>query len=338
MNSAPSSYGPFTPSGLLQRTFAMYREQPKLMFGLMLMVAAVEVITTGVITGSTAMMRGEPGMRLPLLQTLLFLCICLMAWLLVYVVSQVVHGAYFYAVTARLQERPIGVGEAASRALEHVGRLVGVSLQLAVRIFGYVLLIGIAIEVILGILAAVVFLAVHGSLHAPGHGGNWMAYALILVPLLAVAVTLYLIAMLWVVARYAVAIPACLAENLPASDSIRRSIALSAKSKSRIYAMYVFVMVLGIASFLIIVPISLLSARSGHTPVFLLLSAVASAANLLFGAWLLSFTGIASTLCYYDLRVRKEGFGAVVVETKIPAVVALDAPAPDLSAGDLPVS
>ena len=93
--------------------------------------------------------------------------------------------------------------------------------------------------------------------------------------------------------------------------------------------MYVFVMVLGIASFLIVVPIAILSTRTAvHTPMFLLLSAIASAVNLLFGSWLLSFTGIASTLCYYDLRVRKEGFGAPPGVEKVP-----DAPV-DFTSGD----
>lgn len=328
-NTAETIYGPLTPSGVLQRTFAMYRDEPKVMFGLMLLLAAVEVMATGVISGSSNMLQRESGMRVHPLHAFMFLLICVMAWALIYVATQVVHGAYFYAVTAQLQHRSMRVGEAAGSAMQHAGRLVGLSVQMGLRIFGYVLLLAIGIEVVFGVIAAALLYATHSSMR----GGNWMAFALILGPVVVVGVLLYLAAMLWVVARYAVAVPACLAENLTASDAIRRSIALSAKSKSRIYAMYVFVMVLGIASFLIVLPIAILSARAaGHTAGFLLLSAIASAVNLLFGSWLLSFTGIASTLCYYDLKVRKEGFGVAVAAVVPPVATA------EPTAGDAAIS
>ncbi|HEX4021005.1 MAG TPA: hypothetical protein VHX63_07675 [Acidobacteriaceae bacterium] len=332
-------YGPLTPTELLQRIFAMYRENPKTMFGLMLIVAAVELVTTAILTGSTAIFVLPEGGRMAPLQALFFACIALMTWLLIYVVSQVVHGAYFYAVTAQVQRRPMRVGEAASLALEHIERLISVSVQVFLRVLGYMILIEIIFAVIGGLIAAGLFVAFHGAMGSV-HAGHWMAYALILVPLLAFGFLLFLVAMLWVYARYAVAIPACMAESLPGSVAIRRSITLSMKSHSRIYAMYIFCVVLGMASAAILFPMMLLSMHhGGHTMFFQLVNAIASAVNLLFGAWLLSFIGIGATLCYYDLRVRKEGFGAAVAQAEtLPETTPPVVLPPDLSTGDLPMS
>ena len=301
-------YGPLTPTLLLQRTFALYRERPKLMFGLMLIVAAVELIVTAVITASRALFGLDVGGRMHPLQGLMFVCICLLAWLLIYLVSQVVHGAFFYAVTAELQQRRIRVGEACNLALERIGRLISVSVQVFLRILGY--------EVLFAILCGVVFLAIGIGFGVArrGLGGLHGLSPVLLVMIGALAVlflAIYLVGFLWLCVRYAVAIPACLAENLPGWEAIRRSVQLSAKSRGRLYALYIFVGVLGIACAMIVFPIAILSMREGgHAAGFLLLNAVASAVNLLFEAWLLSFLGIASTLCYYDLRVRKEGWGA----------------------------
>jgi hypothetical protein len=61
---------------------------------------------------------------------------------------------------------------------------------------------------------------------------------------------------------------------------------------------------------MLLLPVALLTMRGGgHTSGALLANALVSAGNLLFGAWLTSFIGIATTLCYYDLRARKEGLG-----------------------------
>ena len=75
--------------------------------------------------------------------------------------------------------------------------------------------------------------------------------------------------------------------------------------------MYAVLIAISILNVLIAAPLRLLAiSRGAYSPMASLLGAVASAANLFFGAWVISLAGIAITLCYYDLRVRKEGFGA----------------------------
>lgn len=304
--AARNPYGPFTPTSLLQRTFSMYREQPKLVFGLVLIVALVELIATGVVSASASQLgRGEGG-SLYALQALLFVCIALMAWLLTYLVTQVVHGAFFYAVTAQLQQRPIGLGEASSMAQGRLGRLIGVSAQVALRIFGYELLFGAAAALAVGMIAALV----HGAMGATLHTAGPMALILLMAPVVAVVLIAFGLSVFWTIARYAIAVPACLSEDIPSSAAIHRSIHLSSKNRGRIYAMYAFVLLLGCASMVLLLPLAVLSMRNGgHTAGSMFLNAVVSAGDLLLGAWLVSFTGIATTLCYYDLRVRKDGLG-----------------------------
>lgn len=327
--SDANPYGPLAPSGLLQRTFAMYRERPSLVFGLMLIAAAVQLVATGAITSSSALLQRQAGMGMPPLQIVFFVGVCLLATLLTYLVMQVVQGAFFYAVTAWIEDRTILVGDACSLALERIGRLIGVSLQVATRVFGYTVLFGLILGGI-GVAVGVLLQNVIGeSLHASG----WMGYALVLVPVVAILLGVYVLALFWIIARYAISIPACLAENMPASDAVRRSIALSAKSRSRIYAAYALVMVFAVVSAMIVLPLRLMAMYPGrHLAMFPLLNAVASAVNLLFGAWTISFIGIATTLCYYDLRARKEGLGAPIISQADAA----DAPQAETLPSDLP--
>ena len=307
--SNTNPYGPLTPSELLQRTFAMYRERPRLIFGLVLIVAATQIATTGVTASMVVWIHRLGGSGIRPLQILLLFCIFVLAMLLVYLVMQVVQGAFFYAVTAWIEDQAMLVGDACSLALERIRRLIGVSLQVLLRVFGYLLLVGIG----LGVICALLLVFLHASLGESLHGLGLMGKVLLLAPVMLVLIGIYALASVWVIARYAISIPACLAESLSASSAVRRSIALTEKSKSRIYALYVGILFLSLASLMIILPLRLLAMQhGGHTLAASLMGAVASAANLFFGAWMISFTGIATTLCYYDLRVRKDGLGIVV--------------------------
>ncbi len=336
--SNANPYGPLTPSGLLQRTFAMYRERPRLIFGLVLIVAATQIAATGVMTSMVVWMHRLGGSGIQPIQMLSFFCIIVLAFLLVYLVMQVVQGAFFYAVTAWVEGPAMLVGDACSLALERMSRLIGVSLQVLLRVLGYMVLVVLGV----GVISALLIVLLHASLGGSLQRLDWVSKALLLAPVVIVMVGVYGAAIIWVVARYAISIPACLAENLSASASVRRSIVLTAKSKSRIYALYVGVFFLGLASLMIILPLRLLAMHhGGHTLAASLMGAVASAANLFFSAWMISFTGIASTLCYYDLRVRKDGLGvaapasvqADIVDAHTAAIPPPDTPPTEPPAG-----
>ncbi len=335
--SNQNPYGPLTPSGLLQRTFAMYRERPRVIFGLVLIVAAAQIAATGVMTSMTVWMHRLASGRVQPIQMLLLFCIFALAMLLVYLVMQVVQGAFFYAVTAWIEAQAMLVGDACRSALERRSRLIGVSVQILLRVIGYLVLVGIGI----GVIGVLLVLLLHAGIGESLHGLGWMGKVFLLAPVMVVLIGVYGLASVWVMARYAVSIPACLAENLAASAAVRRSIALTAKSKSRIYALYAGIFFLSLASLMIVLPLRLLAMQhGGHTPWASLMGAVASAVNLFFGAWMITFTGIATTLCYYDLRARKDGMGKDGLGAAVPAsdvqTDTVDAPMAEVSPLDSP--
>ena len=298
--------GPWTPTQLLTRAFAMYRERPRVVLGLVAIVAVVQVVAIGVIATPLTAVRHGMGEASPAQFIFPRIGTALLAGLMIFLVTQVIHGAYFYAVTAWLEEREISISDACSLALGRIGSLVRVALQVALRTLAYMVFGGLCVVLLGG-----VFIALMPGIFGEAHrGAPPLVPALRALPLVLLAMVALFAFFFWVVARYAISIPACLAESLPGSAAIRRSITLSSKSKGRIYAMYAVLIGISIVNMSITIPLRVLSLHYGTTtPTATLLGAVTSAANLLFGAGVISLAGIAVTLCYYDLRVRKENYG-----------------------------
>ena len=75
-------------------------------------------------------------------------------------------------------------------------------------------------------------------------------------------------------------------------------------------------------------------------PGMLLLSAVIGIVSIVMSALVMVFIGIATALCYYDLRVRKEGFGVVPPPPPAVPIVAAEpwAVPPNEPTGDVPIS
>jgi len=64
-----------------------------------------------------------------------------------------------------------------------------------------------------------------------------------------------------------------------------------------------------------------------------------AAFRIFVSAVIVAVMGIATALCYYDLRVRKEGFGIVMPPPAVPIAPAEPWPLPPTEpAGDLPIS
>ena len=320
-NSATSAvenpYGPLTPNELLQRTFSLYREQPAIVFGLILLFAMAQLVNTGAMAALKLNFHPYAGGGVDFLQLALFLCGIALSGAFIFLLASVVQAAFFYVVTAQAERQSISVGEACSLALERIGSLMGVSLQVFFRVLGWEILLG----AILGSIGVIVALAAGGAgiIHATTDQQRLHA-AIILLPIGLAFLATFLAAIFWLATRYAIAVPACLAENLSAGAAVRRSISLSAKSHSRIYALYFFAIAIIVLSLVTRIPLLILSLHpgnpgSGH----LLFQAVAAAVNLVIGAWLLSFVGIATSFAYYDLRVRKDGFGAVPTTPQVTA-------------------
>lgn len=113
----------------------------------------------------------------------------------------------------------------------------------------------------------------------------------------------------WMSLRYSLAVPACVVEDLPAPESIKRSIDLSIGARGRIFVLgllvYAIRLLLGI---LFGFPMLFYTIKHPGHPIPLgwmsLQQIAAFAINALIGP--IYSTGL--TLFYYDQRIRKEGY------------------------------
>lgn len=311
-------YGPISATQMFERTLTLLHENFGLFSGIVLVIIGIEVVIGGILGGSGLWVQHSGADAAPILKALFILPLSLLGGLMIFIFVQLAHGAIFIAAQARLAGVRITAGEACQRAADRIGRLIGISILVALRVFGYLLLFYFAA----GIVLVVVALSLGGiSKLAAGAAAlrmgspQAMGSVLILVVVALALIVVYLCFLLWLVVRYAVAVPAALAEDLPVTDAIRRSIQLTRHSKGRLCALYLVVGLIWIAFMALVLPMQFLmfhkvSLQPGfHPGMGGSLNLVVEGCKILLSAVMLAFVGIATTLCYYDLRVRKENFG-----------------------------
>jgi uncharacterized membrane protein len=108
--------------------------------------------------------------------------------------------------------------------------------------------------------------------------------------------------------RYALAMPACVIEDLTARDAIRRSIDLSKGARGRIFVLFLLIGVIKLglvgitqASFVVMV-------FKNHGQVTPLVSSISQVVAFFTNTFIGPIGGTGVALFYYDQRVRKEGF------------------------------
>jgi hypothetical protein len=108
--------------------------------------------------------------------------------------------------------------------------------------------------------------------------------------------------------RYALAVPACVVENLKARPAIKRSIQLTQGSRGRIFVLGLLIAVIQIGLVLLTQLFFVLAAVKQHG----VLPAWVRVLQQVVGFFTNTFIGpmwaTGLTLFYYDQRVRKEGF------------------------------
>lgn len=335
----PNAYGPVTPTQMFERTMTLLRENFKLFFGIVLVAVGVEVVVGTVISGSGIWLRHSVGAA-PVARALILLPLSLLGAALIYIFTQIILGALFFATQSKLADAPMTVGEACRLATEKTGKLVGIALLVALRIFGYVLLFYAFIGIPLLVITLIPGIFRHSSLqlvHAPS-----LWFMIFFIVFLLAFLIAYFGALLWLVARYALSIPAGLAENLSIKDAIRRSIHLSAGSRGRIYAVFLVVIGFSIGIAAVTLPIQIMVAHKAlihrtisPEAVSIAARCISVIADLLSGV-LVAFMGVAITLCYFDLRVRKEGFGVVLPPPASEPDPIILSPAPEPQSPGMP--
>lgn len=355
---APNRFGPFPAGQLLERTAELLRESPGVFFGIGFLAIAAAAVAGGIfVTANFLLLHfnpgGSPAARVLALAPLALLCVGA-----AFVIAQIAQGAFFAATRRRLEGGSTSVGAACSFATHRLGTLSGIALLIALRVIGYLLAFYLVCAIIFGILiAALGGVRILASL-GPGHIGSSGAIVLLLLGL--AFFVLYLLFLVWLVARYSLSVPAAMEEGLPAGDAIRRSIALTHGAKSRIIALLACAFGVNLALALVTLPLQIVSMHGlgAHRPPVStagLVVVFGVAILRLVVSWVISvFLGVGFVLCYFDLRVRKENFGAPAAanppgasaDAATPAALPpltsepsrLEPPAGDLPLDDLPIS
>jgi hypothetical protein len=125
------------------------------------------------------------------------------------------------------------------------------------------------------------------------------------------AATIFLIIPgIYVACRLSTCIPAALLEDLGARQSLERSFALTKENAGRAFVIYLlYFALLYAAMFLFMVPFGVLLAFSAKDPGLMRWAmGLMQVGNFLGGVLVGPFVLIATSVFYYDLRVRKEAF------------------------------
>jgi hypothetical protein len=314
---------PLTLGELLDRSFSLYRRHfwlfvgimalPSLLalgFGVIMAVASPQPVTPESMAAGDA----DPA---EIIGGVVWFMIAIIGMAAVYFITYAVAlGATTVAVSELYMGRPITIRGAYTPMRGKVGRLALLLILVAVRMFAafFMVFIGAVVSGVVGAVAAP-----------------------ILAPLFVIAAFMGAMAIwVWMMIRYAVAVPAVVLEDETPSAAIRRSIELTSDNLLRVFALLAFTMVITYAVLAIFqgpfVFAGFVAGPESSTAFWLNL------AGTITGSIGGAFTGplmiVAFAVLYYDLRVRKEGLDLQVMLANLNAVppsagtVASSAPLP----------
>lgn len=341
ISPAPNRYGPVTPGEMLERTAILLRENFKLFFGIVLVLICAQIVFFAILGGSGFWIGHSILGTAPLARMMVMLPTMFVGGIIIFVIAVIVQGALFIATDAKIAGIRISIGEACRRAAEKTGRLVGIALLIVLRAIGYCCLFGIAALVVF---LAIAFAAHAGNVFRPdiGHASALGIGIRILAALAFIA--LYGIFYFWLFGRYAVSVPATIAEDLSITDSIRRSVRLSSHSRGRLYALLVAVICIDLGMIAVTVPFQLMAMRgimlhaAAPGGAFTLLTILIEVFQVVVGGIIFAIIGVGTAVCYYDLRVRKEGFGVSPTPPATAPSSPFVPPATDFPAEDFPMA
>jgi uncharacterized membrane protein len=108
--------------------------------------------------------------------------------------------------------------------------------------------------------------------------------------------------------RYALAVPACVVENLPARAALRRSIQLSKGSRGRIFVLGLLVGIIEFGLVAITQSFFIIVAIKSHQQLPAGLRALQQLVGFVTNSFIGPMYATGLTLFYYDQRIRKEGY------------------------------
>jgi hypothetical protein len=292
---------PMSTSQVLDRTFHLYRNHFVLLAGIgsllpaMLLVMQLAFIPLGFPPRATAKTAPE---ALVILLLGYFCC-----YGVIYLVGTALAGGATVVGVSKLHlGQGVTIGEAYKQVFSRFWRIVGVIVLLGLIVFGS-LFVGEVIAIVV-----ITFSVGSTAIFARG-GGAMMGIGVVVAVIWAVAVFLGAVgAALFFYSKLALAIPACILEQLPVGVALRRSWYLTKGSVGRIMLVnlltWVLSAVLGLA---LTVPGQVLAATL-PTKAQLLGLVLQHIGGFIAGVVAGPIATTAIALIYYDQRVRKEAF------------------------------
>jgi len=222
------------------------------------------------------------------------------SWTLIYMIGQAFTGAAtVYAVSKFHLGEAVTIGESYRNTLPRFGTVLRIAWNIYVRFAGA------AIATYAGCFGILVGLeAWNNTLTRASHGTGLVVLGMIIV---FVPLAAGLCWMLYIYARYCMAVPASLMESLAARPALKRSRFLAKGFLRRISLIYTLMFVMGLVfSTVLWLPARIYTGFRGHS--YLVSMLLYNAGSFLASALAGPISTIAVALMYYDQRIRKEAF------------------------------
>jgi hypothetical protein len=311
---------PLTLGEILDRTAQLYRANFLLFAGIAGVYAGVGLLLNLIILVPVSRMNAQS------LADGTHLAEFFAAFGVVMLILFLIYGATVAATTRAVAwlhlGEPATIRDAYTTTLPRLGRYVWLKIIVTFMIF----LVALASGIVFGIPVAIV-----GAVLGFGGGGG-VIFTVLFVLLLYAAIGFFSI---WMALRYALAIPACVMENLKARKAIRRSIQLSKGSRGRIFVLWLLVAILWIVLFLVTNGFFLAYTVIQKHQLPIAFSVLQQFLDALVNTVVVPISAIGATLFYYDQRIRMEGFdiewmmqaaGLTVPEAAAEQPAAVEAP------------
>lgn len=288
---------PMSTGELLDRTFQLYKRHFLLFVGIGVPAPAMVLLLLLLSSLGDAL----PGMKSPFYGTAAAVSLAVAvvtASIGLLFGFALTHAATIRAVSALHLSLPITIRQAYAELRGHYLRLVGVFLSCGIRVFGGSLILYFG-SIAAGVMAA-------GAASLMGTFGVVIGVVLAIAAFvggLLLALTLFV--------RYSLAVQACVVEDIPGKQAIKRSVFLARGSRNRILTVYVLFSVISSALWGCLALLASLCELFIHSPQ--VIAALLALAFFLTLVLTMPLVTVAMSLVYYDERVRKEAFDLQVL-------------------------
>ena len=294
---------PMSTGELLDRTFALYKRNFLLFAGIVLpgpmIMLVVQLIQLPFAKQLMTSAQNPQILMANLGRFFWWWGISIFVWT---IGMSITHAATVRAVSAVHLSRPITVGESYSGLRGKFLRVILIVICILLGFVGAWAVFGGAAALITGIAVAAGWTA--------GLLGKIAGVAVGVVALLSAAVLV-----VWFMARYALAIQACVVENTKIFQSLKRSAVLAKRSIMRIIVVYVLFVVINLVIALTFTSVVRLVTLPFHS--YELTGVLQALVSFLAGVLVGPLATVAMSLVYYDERVRKEGFDLELMMTAL---------------------